>query len=202
MQTALKVIAVLAIQAALLVYMIWDRISIIRTGTEVELQVEPVDPRSLFRGDYVILTYGISQLNTAELEGDNDFGRNDRIFVELVKTISQWEAVALYKTLPAHEGMGKSVFIRGQIESAYQPLRQTPAGQENETADRPQLEGVDLSIAYGVESYFVPEGEGRQLEDIRDDRKMSVVLAVRADGTAAIKKLIVDGELYHEEGLL
>ncbi len=196
MSTLLKIAIVFAIQACLLGYMIWDRVSLLKTGTEVELQVEPVDPRSLFRGDYVILTYGISRLDTAKLEGDDDFGRNDTVFVELVKASNQWEAVALFKTLPSTGNASSSIIIRGRIESAY---KRAPQRRTTEEAETP--EGIELSVDYGVESYFVPEGEGRELEDARDDRKMSVVLAVRQDGRAAIKKLIVDGEVYHEEGL-
>lgn len=41
----------------------------IRTnGTQVILRTEPVDPRSLLRGDYVILDYEIDDISANELE--------------------------------------------------------------------------------------------------------------------------------------
>ena len=57
-------IAVVALgQAAVLGWMIWDRASLLANGREVVLEVIPVDPRSLFRGDYVILGYDISRFD-------------------------------------------------------------------------------------------------------------------------------------------
>jgi uncharacterized membrane-anchored protein len=38
--------------------MIESRAAILRDGTEIVLQVEPIDPRDLMRGDYVRLQYG------------------------------------------------------------------------------------------------------------------------------------------------
>jgi uncharacterized membrane-anchored protein len=35
----------------------------IETGEKIMLRVEPVDPRDLFRGDYVSLSYEISSLD-------------------------------------------------------------------------------------------------------------------------------------------
>ncbi len=209
MRTAVNVVLVLAIQLGLLGYMIWDRMLILQAGVPVELSVEPVDPRSLFRGDYVILTYKISQLNTNTLEGDDTFERNDLVYVELVKGLEEWEAVALYQELPATPATDNQVFVKGRVHRAY--LRSnvaapvTDLGTDTPQIDRPDGEsdqsGLELSIKYGVESYFVPEGEGRALEDARNEDRMSVLLAVAKNGTAAIKQLIVDGEVYHEEGL-
>lgn len=209
MRTAVNVILVLAIQLGLLGYMIWDRMSILQTGIPVELSVEPVDPRSLFRGDYVILTYKISQLNTASLEGDDAFERNDLVYVELVQRPEEWDAVALYQELPATAAADTQVFVKGRVHRAYPRSTVTaPVANDGTTDAQPEppteesnQAGLELSIKYGVESYFVQEGEGRTLEDARNEERMSVLLAVAKDGTAAIKQLIVDGEVYHEEGL-
>ena len=56
-----------------------------------------------------------------------------------------------------------------------------------------------LSIRYNLESYFVPEGEGRKLEDVRNKGKLSVVAAVLPSGRAAIKRLLIDGQPVYEE---
>jgi uncharacterized membrane-anchored protein len=45
----------------------------------------------------------------------------------------------------------------------------------------------------------VPEGEGRKLEQARDQRKVIVVAAVAPSGRAAIKRLLVDGEPFYDE---
>jgi uncharacterized membrane-anchored protein len=56
-----------------------------------------------------------------------------------------------------------------------------------------------LQIRYDLESYFVPEGEGRKLEQVRNQRKLIVVAAVAPSGRAAIKRLLVDGEAIYDE---
>ena len=56
-----------------------------------------------------------------------------------------------------------------------------------------------LTVRYNLESYFVPEGEGRKLEDVRNQGKLSVVAAVLPSGRAAIKRLLIDGKPVYEE---
>ena len=41
----------------LILAMVYQRAEILRNGQEVRLEIVPVDPRDLFRGDYVILDY-------------------------------------------------------------------------------------------------------------------------------------------------
>jgi hypothetical protein len=48
------------VQTGFLGWMIVGRAAVLRDGREVLLKVEPVDPRDLLRGDYVILNYEIS----------------------------------------------------------------------------------------------------------------------------------------------
>jgi uncharacterized membrane-anchored protein len=57
------------------------------------------------------------------------------------------------------------------------------------------------SIAFGIESYFVPEGEGRTLEQERNARNLSVDVALASDGEAAIKGIRIDGQPVYEEPL-
>jgi uncharacterized membrane-anchored protein len=54
-------------------------------------------------------------------------------------------------------------------------------------------------VRYAIESYFVPEGTGKVLEEKVRDKKISAVLAVGSSGDVAIKALVVDGERVHQE---
>ena len=56
-----------------------------------------------------------------------------------------------------------------------------------------------LQVRYNLERYFVPEGEGRTLEDARNSRKLTVIAAVTPSGRAAIKRLLVDGKPVYDE---
>jgi uncharacterized membrane-anchored protein len=51
--------------------MITDKQWTLNTGTPVVLQTEPVDPRSLFMGDYARLAYPINRLR---LDGETALG--------------------------------------------------------------------------------------------------------------------------------
>ncbi len=52
------------VQIGFLSWIIAGRAAILRSGKEVLLKVEPVDPRDLLRGDYVALGYDISRIPT------------------------------------------------------------------------------------------------------------------------------------------
>ncbi|EAB6717932.1 hypothetical protein DUP91_26775, partial [Salmonella enterica subsp. enterica] len=45
------------LQVGFLGWMIQGRAAILRDGREVLLRVQPVDPRDLLRGDYVVMSY-------------------------------------------------------------------------------------------------------------------------------------------------
>src|SRR3954466_6849758 len=75
------------ILAALLLFglilaMIYPRAEILRNGQEVRLEIVPVDPRDLFRGDYVVLDYRISSVDVPK-DATNAFRRGQKVFVTL-----------------------------------------------------------------------------------------------------------------------
>ena len=59
--------------------------------------------------------------------------------------------------------------------------------------------GRTLDVRYGIERYFVPEGEGKKLENARNQRRLTIVAAVAPTGRAAIKRLLLDGEPVYDE---
>ena len=58
-----------------------------------------------------------------------------------------------------------------------------------------------LNVKYGLEQFFVPEGEGRELEQARNQRRLVIVAAVTSSGRAAIKRLLLDGKAVYDEPL-
>ena len=166
---------------AVLGWMVWDRVDLLKNGREIVLPVVPVDPRDLFRGDYVILGYGVSQVPApkTQIEGR----RTGPLFVTLEKQADgDWKAVA---TAPSHPGSvtADQVVLRGKSDSRF--WQRGPAGT--------------LRLRYGIESYFVPEGTGLELEKLVRDKKIMAVVAVDAGGRSAIKGLLVDGKVVHRE---
>ena len=58
-----------------------------------------------------------------------------------------------------------------------------------------------MRVRYGIESYFVPQGEGPRLEQLARDKKLAALVAVDRAGNAAIKGILIDGALQYEEPL-
>src|SRR5262245_32768587 len=88
------------IQAGLLGYMLVARSAHLANGTEVRLNLIPVDPLDFLRGDYVILSYPMSQLNLAELGGDSDFDYSTPVYVELAQDGDVSKPVAVWREKP------------------------------------------------------------------------------------------------------
>lgn len=159
-----------ALQTAAVLWMVEDRATILRSPTAITLTPEPVDPRDLFRGDYVILTYPASSHSL------KDAPRPTR-------WTDGWARLA------RDEGVWR---VRGVSLG-----RGKPALSDGEVAVRAKIRGARLR--FGLERYYVPEGEGGRLEKLIGTRRISVVAAIGEDGRAAIKGLKIDDRLVFEE---
>lgn len=177
--------AVVVLQTVALAGMVALKHRTLITGTPILLKTEPVDPRSLFRGDYVILNYAISSLNYDEVEGDDGFERHDAVYVLLREGEEFWEPVSIHREMPAHGP--ESVVIRGEVRYSGNWI----GGEDR----------AGINVNYGIGSYFVPEGEGREIELPRNEGKVSIQVAVDGAGAAAIKAVLIDGEVRYEEKL-
>ncbi|MBI4342022.1 MAG: GDYXXLXY domain-containing protein [Candidatus Omnitrophica bacterium] len=141
----------------------------LRTGQELVLDTVPVDPRDLFRGDYVVLSYPMSTLDLSSVPNDLPVPqRGQLVYVELVTEAGRTVPRRVYARRPA----SASMVLRGRIRSAY--TRQ-------------------VQVEYGIESFFVPEGRGRPLETARGGA-LQVVAAVDRSGRAVIKSLRLNGK--------
>ena len=178
-------LAVAVLQIGFLASMIAGRAAILRNGQEVVLAVRPVDPRDLLRGDYVILTYNISTLATdlfEEQPAEARKGSREAVFVRLRPGENGvWQAVAArYGEKPHGARQDGDVDIRG-------------------VSRRWRDDAATLNVVYGVERFYVPEGEGGAIERDMNVRPFRMTVAVDANGAAQIKSFH-DGEtmLYAE----
>jgi uncharacterized membrane-anchored protein len=176
-------IAVVAfVQAAVLGWMIWERAHLLSTGREIVLEVIPVDPRSLFRGDYVALGYDITRVPITEGKMD----RGDTVYVTLQKTGDRWHPLTASTKMPENLPADQ-VAIKGQVAFASTPTSTTPR---------------QATVHYGIEDFFVPEGTGLELEKLVGQKKLDAVIAIDEAGNAGIKGLMVEGQRVYEEPLL
>jgi uncharacterized membrane-anchored protein len=180
------VIAVALIQSAVLAWMVYGRVSLLKTGREMTVNVIPVDPRDFFRGDYVILGYDFT--NTGDVMLPSGTRQGDRIYATVKpEGGSKWSLVSIAAKYPDKTDAGSMVLkgVARYVSRGSDPSSPSPG-----------------RVSYGIESYFVPEGTGRVLETQIRDKKIEAVLAVGSDGETAIKALLVDGKRVHEEPVL
>ena len=185
------VLGLALIQTALLGSMVWDRVHLLRHGREIVLPVVPVDPRDVFRGDYVNLGYPITRIDRALVPAgvDETLKGGDRLYVTLEKDAAgEWQPVKASRKLEPAADLNH-VVLKARTTSWWSP----PPVSANKSA------GPPVSLHYGIESYFVSEGTGHGIEAMVRDKKLKAVIAVDARGNAAIKALLGDGKPIHEE---
>ncbi len=176
-------VAAALLQTGILYASIEKRASVLRSGHEIVLQTRPVDPRDLMRGDYVILGYDITSIDRKIVQGTpSDGSRN--VYVALKP-----DAGGVWKTSRASFTLftdltSEEVQIRGQSTYAI--------------SDYPD---AILNMRYGIERYYVPEGEGRVIEDGQRDLEITAVVAVDDAGTAVMKALRDNGKQLYQEPL-
>ena len=194
MNFGLRITLIIALQTAALCAMVGIKQYTLSTGTPVVLQTQPIDPRSLFRGDYVRLNYAISELAQDRLAGDKEFQRGDAVYVVLKQDGEYWQPVALLRKYPAN--VAGQVVIKGKVQYSSHQRWPGPASKPVP----PPSTARTITVKYGVENYFVPEGEGRELERPKPGETVSIRVVVDKSGNPAIKAVLVNGvERYVEK---
>jgi len=184
-------IAAIILLCGLILALVESRAGILRSGTEIRLATAPLDPRDLFRGDYVILNYKISTLEPAKLDGDKSFERNQTVFVRVAPGADGLaEAKGVYLSRPPAPAGG--IVLEGKVVSAGACVANADGDPDCNAGRRA------IRVTYGLESYFVPEGTGRAIETT-ERKRLEIVAAVSSSGQAAIKRLLIDGKLVHQE---
>ena len=188
MNITFRIIILNVLLTVVLVAMIVVKQWTLNTGTMILLETKPIDPRSLFRGDYVRLNYTINQLNLDEIAGDAHFQKNDNVFVVLQEDKPHWKPLSIHGRRPALKP--GQVAIKGELISV-QDIHE----------DSSKKPSAILHVRYGIENYFVPEGEGRALERPKDNEKIDMRIAVDKFGNAGIKAVLVNGKERYTETL-
>jgi uncharacterized membrane-anchored protein len=164
----------------ILTSMVYARVQHLRHGREIIMSIRPVDPRDLFKGDYVRLAFNVARPpgniappNKAMWRGDKQIGTAMYVLLEKTAIEGDWKVVS---------------------ETAKPPV--AAANQVVLQADN------TYDLRFGIERYYVPEGTGPKLEDQARTGKLAAIVAVDAKGRAAIKGLMLDGKVIHREPLL
>ena len=173
-----------------LAVMIQSRAAILRDGAEIVLRAGPVDPRDLLRGDYVSLRYDdVSTIDRALFSGA--WPDRDR-FAPLWLTLKPGEdgvavvkAITLEKPVPGEAG---AVYMKSKPLMLYKQ-------------DATQANAAPIALKFGIERYYVPEGEGLEIEKARNEHRTTVAVRVSRNGEPQIARLMIDGATLYEEPL-
>ena len=106
---------IIAVQIIILIFLAIYANMIFYTGTRVLLQVVPIDPTDVFRGDYVTLGYDFSTIQVEDAK--NFFPQN--IYVILEKTENDIYKMKDYTFETPSEG---TLFLKGEVYSYYNDL--------------------------------------------------------------------------------
>ena len=191
-------IAVSALQTGTVAAIIAKRVNLLANGREIVLDVIPVDPRSLFRGDYVQLNYAISRLPVSLLQQAQEGAGERRVFVTLDRQKAgedeKWVAVAASTQRPELSEAEDKVVLRGSMIGVV--VRGSLIGT-------PPIQSWSqtFNVRYGIETYFVPEKKGEELEKQARTGAIKTIVAVDRNGNTAIKGLIVGGTMRYDEPL-
>ena len=177
-------ILVAGLQTLILGYIIQSRASILASGTEVLLKTAPVDPRDFLRGDYVVLNYDISSVPVLTVTGGIPAEAGEQTL---------W--VRLRRQPDGFWGIVESSFAELPAASDTVVLRSLPFYSYGPGS------GETIRVEYGIERYYVPEGEGKPLEEARNEGVVSIAASVSSSGAAQIRSLVVDGKPAYEEPL-
>jgi uncharacterized membrane-anchored protein len=101
----------------------------------------------------------------------------------------------VYVTLERHAGEAwKPVAVARTLPTGLSPNQIAIRGRTNRYAWN--------LINYGLESYYLPEGTGRRIEEMARKSQLSAIVAIDGGGRAAIKGLVIDGKRVYDEPLL
>ncbi len=158
----------------------------LRTGTEVLLKTLPVDPRDLFRGDYVTLNYEISTLDMEKLPSEESYFYSDEPVYLALELKNGYGVPKKVYTTPPEDGL----YIKGKVKDILYDWETDESGITTEETIK------ELRVDYGIESYFVPEGKGMEIEKAQRTEKTEVDAKIIVDkyGNAVIKSLLIDGK--------
>ena len=158
---ALAVLLQLAIVIGLFVrawYPLW-------IGEEVRVKTVPIDPRSLFRGNYAQLNYDFARVSASAFSNGITPERGETIYTVLRQTPDGLFELERASSVQPDDG----IFLRGVVTGGYDPVH----------------------VDYGIDAFFAPKKKALKLEsDLRNGGV--AILKVGPNGRAAIEDVVAN----------
>ena len=181
----LKRIIVFSIPILILLGMTISPLLTIALGVDIKLETKPVDPRDLFRGDYVVLSYKIEDIELDKVSNevkdyfkDNEQAHNTHAFALLEKSSNGYYVIKNISLKKPDSG----IYLKGTLSkyTTFEEFSEEEAPVNELNSDFPENKGeyVDIyTMKYNLDKYFVPENTGKKLE--QDGLKGDLTATVR-----------------------
>jgi uncharacterized membrane-anchored protein len=172
--------ALILCQLLVLGFMAAKREYILVHGTEIYLRTAPVDPRDPLRGDFVRLRYPMSAVRPRQTRGAVMEHRNSKDYTVYAVLRTDAGGLHVLDYLTDEKPASSELFIRGYITNDWRLIGWTA------------WNGAAVHARYGIEQYFVEQGQGLAMEEKMGQRNgmqvpLEVRVAIGGDGTAVIK---------------
>ncbi len=180
---ALAVVFQIGVVATMVVSREW----LLATGKPTLFQTAPIDPRDIFRGDYVHLDYLFSSVPLHQMDETirkEGLRKGQKVYLEL-----QTDASGVSQGGSLHVTPPQGPYLRGYVISHW-PYRDF--GKQDEAQRRQALaDSWPVQVKYGIEQYYLQQGSGREMETMRGRRNdfqvpLLIHAAVSDSGEAAI----------------
>ena len=209
------IITAIAAQLLLFLALFLTNFIVVADSQEVALKLKPVDPRDLFRGDYLILNYDINTIETNSYNNSQTFSRGDTVYIGLNLSPASNGSKApnayfayngIYDSKPElnsnqgfygpDQSFNPAIFIKGTVESAKLYDRNANYDTEYNGKYPSYYYQKDVyTINYGIEQYFIPEGSGNQSE-LNSANASGIVKINRNTGEARVDRVEIDGQKW------
>lgn len=148
MSKKIKFIITLVIPLIVLLSLVFTPFMTYLFGTEVLLGTQPVDPRDIFRGDYVSLNFDISSVDKSLVDDEINELAKGKSDVEDVYVLLELDSnnVASVKKVQLDKPTDE-LYLKGRIYMYELNYSST------------------ITIEYQIDRYFVPQNTGKELED-------------------------------------
>jgi uncharacterized membrane-anchored protein len=160
-----KRLAIFSIPLLILVGMTVSPLMTLYLGEDVQIKTAPIDPRDLFRGDYVTLKYEMEEVPNEKVE-------------EAVRNAIADDAVRRTNDIRVYTVLKENA--SGLFEADRVVLEKPTSGTFIEgTSYRWQYEGDALIVSYNLDKFFVEENTGMTLEKGAQEGSAVATLKIR-----------------------
>ncbi len=174
-------------QIGVVATMVASREWLLATGKPMVFQTAPIDPRDIFRGDYVRFDYLFSDIPLRQLDEaiqEHGLRKGQKVYLALETDSSGVSSGGMLHTTPP-----QGPYLQGYVTSHW-PYRRF--GSQDKAQHRKAIaDARSVQVKYGIEQYYVQQGSGYEMEKLRGSRSefqvpLLIHAVVSASGEAAI----------------